>query len=403
MATNFKDYLGSKDVKWWNGVVRLFSRRISTGASIEMNMLGNCVDVVEAYGSGTDRSDVALLAALASIGSNKCIFVLQPGAWAVDNNVTLPATVSLLVPHGAEITIGAAATLTVNGPVIAGPYEIFKGTGTLAGSPLLQIWDPTWINAAVTDSTTKSYKALTLGNTSVGTLASGNQTVTGNVTVSGTVTATTALSTDTISERTAAAGVTIDGMQIKDSQPYCDVINEKSAATGVTIDGVLCKDGQITATVFNLLPAGVVMMYGAASAPTGWLLCDGSQVSRTTYAALYAVIGDTFGAGDGVTTFNVPNMNGRSPVGVGQGNTAEGGGLGTDRVLAATGGAETHTLVTGELAAHTHTTGDSVLLGAGAAGALANSGTGNSSGSTGSGTAHNNMAPFLAVNFIIKT
>lgn len=74
-----------------------------------------------------------------------------------------------------------------------------------------------------------------------------------------------------------------------------------------------------------VIPPGVPAMYGGASAPSGWLFCDGAAVSRTTYAALFAAIGTTFGAGDGLTTFNLPDFRGRSPLGVGQGNIAEGG------------------------------------------------------------------------------
>lgn len=55
-------------------------------------------------------------------------------------------------------------------------------------------------------------------------------------------------------------------------------------------------------------PAGTVVAWSAAAIPTGWLLCNGQAVSRTTYSALFAVIGTTFGAGDGSTTFNVPNL-----------------------------------------------------------------------------------------------
>ncbi len=61
----------------------------------------------------------------------------------------------------------------------------------------------------------------------------------------------------------------------------------------------------------KLVPTGSVMPYTAASAPTAWLLCDGTAVSRTTYAALFAVIGETFGQGDNSTTFNVPDFRGR--------------------------------------------------------------------------------------------
>ena len=61
--------------------------------------------------------------------------------------------------------------------------------------------------------------------------------------------------------------------------------------------------------------AGMMMPYAGAAAPTGWQLCDGSAISRTTYATLFALIGTTFGAGDGSSTFNVPDLRGRSPVG----------------------------------------------------------------------------------------
>lgn len=58
----------------------------------------------------------------------------------------------------------------------------------------------------------------------------------------------------------------------------------------------------------NMIPTGVVQAFAGATTPTGWLLCDGSAVSRTDYADLYAVIGDTYGAGDGTTTFNLPDL-----------------------------------------------------------------------------------------------
>jgi microcystin-dependent protein len=63
------------------------------------------------------------------------------------------------------------------------------------------------------------------------------------------------------------------------------------------------------------LPPGLMMMFGAAAAPSGWLLCDGSAVSRTVYSLLFAVVGTTYGVGDGSTTFNVPDMRGRVPAG----------------------------------------------------------------------------------------
>jgi hypothetical protein len=65
------------------------------------------------------------------------------------------------------------------------------------------------------------------------------------------------------------------------------------------------------------VPTGAILMYGAAVAPTGYLLCDGAAVSRTTYAALFAAVGTTYGAGDGSTTFNTPNFPNAFPIGAG--------------------------------------------------------------------------------------
>jgi microcystin-dependent protein len=95
-------------------------------------------------------------------------------------------------------------------------------------------------------------------------------------------------------------------------------------------------------------PTGSILMWSTASAPTDWLLCDGSPVSRSTYSALFAVVGTTFGNGDGVNTFNLPNMSGNFPIGV---TTAP-------YTLGSTGGAKTVTLTTTELPAHTHTITD---------------------------------------------
>lgn len=64
------------------------------------------------------------------------------------------------------------------------------------------------------------------------------------------------------------------------------------------------------------VPAGCIMHTAAAVAPNGWLLCNGSNVSRSTYADLFAAIGTTFGAGNGTTTFTLPNLRGRVVVGV---------------------------------------------------------------------------------------
>ncbi|MCR6633146.1 MAG: tail fiber protein [Magnetospirillum sp.] len=93
---------------------------------------------------------------------------------------------------------------------------------------------------------------------------------------------------------------------------------------------------------------GEIRLFGGASAPSGWLFCDGSAVNRTAYAALFAVIGTAFGSGDGTATFNLPDLRGRAPIGAGQG-----AGL-TSRTLGGTVGEEKHTLTIAEIPAHNH-------------------------------------------------
>jgi microcystin-dependent protein len=187
------------------------------------------------------------------------------------------------------------------------------------------------------------------------------------------------------------------------------------------------------------VPSGTVCDFAGATAPTGWLLCYGQLVSRTTYADLFTAIGTTYGAGDGSTTFGLPDMRGR--VGVGKDNM---GGTAASRVttagsgvdgltLGAVGGSQNHTLTTAQLASHSHTgTTDSSGLhthtsntdsrSADSAGttclktASTPTGTFNitidSSGAhthafttatAGSGDAHNNMQPTIIFNKIIKT
>lgn len=221
--TTFKDYIGGKDVKWWDGVTRTFQRLTSTGGSLEQNKVGSVVDLLEVYGSGTAYTDVTLSTAINMIGSRPVTILFQPGTWTIAANVTIPSTMSIMVPQGATLSVSTGKTLTISGNIIAGSYVIFDGVGTIAGSPILTFKDSYWFSGTITDSTTPTYKAITEGAVTV-----------------------TSLSTDTISEKTAAAGVTIDGVKLKDSEPYCDVINEKTAATGVTVDGLLIKDGGIS-------------------------------------------------------------------------------------------------------------------------------------------------------------
>lgn len=159
--------------------------------------------------------------------------------------------------------------------------------------------------------------------------------------------------------------------------------------------------GLDTDGLINLIrQPGEIQAFGHNSPAGNWLWCNGAAVSRTTYATLFAAIGTTWGAGDGSTTFNVPDLRRRTLVGSGGTST---GTLGN--AVGSTGGAETHTLSTSEMPNHVHVglgtttvnlTSGGTGYGLGASGATQNT------SSAGSGAAHNNIQPSAVVAYWIK-
>ena len=162
-------------------------------------------------------------------------------------------------------------------------------------------------------------------------------------------------------------------------------------------------------------PVGHMLIWLTDTAPTKFLLCYGQAISRTTYSALYAVIGTAYGAGDGATTFNLPDMRGRFPLGQDDmgGSSANVVTAAAADTLGSKAGAELYTLSAAELPEHNHkiqaaagtsggaNTGVSVLTDRTSA-SVATTGyvQGNS---VAGGTAFNNMPPYITLNFIIYT
>ena len=159
---------------------------------------------------------------------------------------------------------------------------------------------------------------------------------------------------------------------------------------------------------------GELKMWPTGTAPTGYLLCDGALVSRTTYASLFAVVGTTYGPGDGSTTFNLPNFKDRMPIGAGTTYSANTTGGSKDAIVVS----HTHPASSTD-AGHTHTQVGKVEGSFGYAGGGGNPGvgvpyfanTGTSLGtasitttitSTGAAATNANLPPYIGIHFIIR-
>lgn len=179
----------------------------------------------------------------------------------------------------------------------------------------------------------------------------------------------------------------------------------------------------LQATILTPVPVGTMFPFAGADAPSGYLVCDGSAVSRTTYATLFDTIGTTYGSGNGSTTFNVPDLRGRFPMGAGTGTGLNASGTGapsgtsqTARTRGAWGGEETHLLTSGEsgLPSHTHdsavgsgfvniTSGAKNLSTTGSNESITTSSATKAVPAANASSRHNTVPPFVVTNYIIKT
>ena len=293
--------------------------------------------------------------------------------------------------HSATISGGTiTGAITGTGATITG--------GTISGAT---ITGGSGVNQTITDPTI------------TGTVTASGATITGATIAGGTIAGGTSVN-QTIQAPTLTGTVTASGATITGGSTVNQTITNPTITGGTiqaaTVTGGTFSNPTLTGTITGIygVPTGCIMAWPTNTAPDGWLLCYGQAVSRTTYANLFSLLSTTFGNGDGSSTFNVPDLRGRFPLG--QDNM---GGSSANRVtdedadtLGGADGHETHTLIVSEMPAHTHTVYTIYASSAYGqpAGAIPYGGYTNvESSSTGGGGAHNNMPPYLTLNYIIRT
>jgi len=375
-----------------NGVISLVDDAVAGYTTISVGTTAT-VTLTENQGSG-DQARSAFLEIKGSVGgSHSTINVLIPNnskSYVVRNSVSYASA-------GADVILKVAGNTGVTIRPTENQFVITNGTSVF--------------NVAPTE-----FSSLTIG---------GTLDISGNTSIGGTLNTTgKAEFEDDVSvsgalviggSATFSSTVTIEGANLQ-------ATNAKVCASAFHGDG-----SNLTGIV--AMPTGAVVPFGGSSAPTGFLLCAGQAVSRSTYSALFGVISTTYGTGDGSSTFNLPDLRGRVVAGqddMGGSSadrlTGQTGGVNGD-TLAATGGAETHALTEAQLASHSHAAAmeqnssdesgitrvglgrslsdrdgnyrTSVSVGGGADQLLI--------ANTGSGSAHNNVQPTIILNYIIKT
>lgn len=209
-------------------------------------------------------------------------------------------------------------------------------------------------------------------------------------------------------------------------QAIVDVVNgnltDDNISDTAEISGSKLADDSVTAEKLNASvidsaasPTGVILPFAGSSAPAGYFLCDGTAISRTEYSDLFDVCGTAYGAGNGSTTFNLPDLRGRAPVGLGTHASVDTLGKNDGTVLNSRRPAHSHSGTTASNGAHTHSyTAPSGSTNFQSTISLNPGVTGTTSGTTGSNGSHNHTvtvgstggttdAPsFSVVNYIIK-
>lgn len=167
MTTQTKGKIGRQDLALWDGKsTNTFTRRTNSGYTLTLNDIGWEIDVLAVYGDGTEYDNATLTKALAKVGSsNDRCFVLTPGTWTITSDLTITSNITLKCPPGVNLAVSSGITLTIQGPIEAGPYQIFSGSGTVTISGVQIIHDQ-WADGSGNDYYPSTNNSIELGASS---------------------------------------------------------------------------------------------------------------------------------------------------------------------------------------------------------------------------------------------
>ena len=162
------------DMAHWSGNGLGVSRRDNIGEFHGLRF-GDTVDVAAIFAKSASSLNASTIQkAIDHVGSKDVSLLFAPGNWQIDANITFPANVSITVPHGAKLIVQTGKTLTINGAINAGIWQIIDNNGTIAGAPLNTVTHPEWFGAkrdGSTDDASAINDAIDLVDANGGTIA----------------------------------------------------------------------------------------------------------------------------------------------------------------------------------------------------------------------------------------